>query len=184
MILRGIVAAVLISCAHTSGTREPVVFDSNGNVQSFYGIPFTLTISGLRRLPYHAKMGRVVKEGDTFVTAAIQIRPGISVDAEFLPNGKVYRLRTASPNAVGPKGVHVGSSLSAVKATWPSGKLYYGIGEANNYVAFFTGTNIVFDFDPEEMPREAFGGKFVPNIQIPDLKVKYVRFEKTPIPVQ
>jgi len=170
-----------VAPVHTTRTEPHIAFDANGNVARFYGVPINLTIPGLKRLPYRVKMGHIVKEGDRYITAQIQIKDGIVVDAEFV-RGRVYRLGTASPNAVGPRGIRVGSRLSDVRAAWPAGKLIYGIGEKNLYVTFLTGANILYNFDPKDMPRDAFDDVPPKDVKIPDLKVQYIRFEDIPVP--
>lgn len=168
-----LVAAPDQRTASTKSPKGAVQVAASGDVESFYGIPIALTVSGLRRLPYRVVRGQEIGEGDLQTYYTITARQGITVRVVFSSIGKLYLAESKSSNAVGPRGIGVGSSLSEVEATWPKGKLLYG-SEDGQFVTFDTGTNLLYVFDPRDMPDAAFGH---PRIKVtpPNLKVTRVR---------
>lgn len=175
VIVASAIALVLPLSAGSAPSH--VVVDAQGNVARFYGVPMNLTISGLKRLPYRVKMGHEYAEGDRYTTATIDADDGIQVKVSFGPDRKLSFAGTVSSKAVGPKGIGVGSLLSDVRATWPAGRLLYGAEENEANVIFITGTNVMYLFDPRDMPRGTFlnrgSVKNVPNIRVQSIRVSH-----------
>lgn len=157
--------------AHAAPAQFTV--DSKQNVQRFYGVPIDLTLTGLKSLPFRMKMGEEFGEGDAYPVAWIQAKHGIEVKASFDLNGKLYYLESSSPNAVGPKGIKVGSFLSDVRAAWPRGHLLYG-SEDGKFVTYSIDTNVKYVFDPADLPPQAFDHSGA-KIDVPNIKVKTIR---------
>jgi len=137
------------------------VLDAKGDVARFYGIPTNLRLTGLKR--YRYKVGHFSAEGDTYTFYTIRGQDGVEVDVEF-DHGRLSSLRTSSPNARGPRGVGVGSPLSAVEAAWPEGSVTFGIMEHSSYVTFLAAEpgfmpNVYYYFDPDDMPPHAYEGE-------------------------
>ena len=172
-----IVAAAIALALPLNAAAAPshVIVDADGNVARFYGIPIHLTVSGLKRLPYRVKMGHGYAEGDRFTIAKISAEDGVQVNVSFGSDRKLYVAETASSNAVGPKRIGIGSLLSDVRAAWPAGRLLYGVEENQATVIFITGTNVMYLFDPKDMPPGTFlhrgSIKDVPNMKVQSIRV-------------
>lgn len=141
--------------------KSPVIVDAKGDVVRFYGVPMNLKPADLKR--YRYKVGHFSAEGDTYTFYTIKTRDGVEVDVQF-HKGKLVSVRTSSPNAVGPRGVGVGSPLSAVEVAWPEGAVTFGIQENSTYVVFEAAEpgfmpNVDYYFDPKDMPPHAFEGE-------------------------
>jgi hypothetical protein len=169
--------------AQAGPDRSPVVLDSNGNVRSFYGVPVTLTRSDLKRLPFRVKArDEPGGEGGPYRVYVITAQEGVRVEVTFDRDGKLYNAWTESPNAVGPKGVRIGSTLADAKAAWPNGdSLFYF---EDGYVATYrTRSNVSFMFDPKDLPRGTFDHDAPWDFPIPDtIKVKTIAVFPKPAP--
>ena len=154
-------AAGAASRAAPSPATNPVVLDAKGDVARFYGIPMKLTLPGLQH--YRYKVGHFSAEGDTYTFYTIHAQGGVEVDVQF-DHGRLSSVRTSSPNALGPRGIGVGSPLSAVEAAWPEGSVTFGIMEHDTYVTFPAAEpgfmpNVYYYFDPNDMPPHAYEGE-------------------------
>ena len=167
----------LASLVAVPASAEPpaskwVKLDANGHVRSFYGVPITLTRAGLKRLPYRVKRGHKSSEGIDYTTYTVTAQKGVQVEVTFDDDGRLYGADTRSPNALGPKGIGVGSTLAEVEQAWPDGAFGFGFAEGE-YVTYSTGTNLLFRFDPNDMPPGAFNPGRPSNFPIPDgIKVR------------
>jgi hypothetical protein len=182
--MRYLVAAVLALALplNAASPRSQTTFDSRGNIARFYGVPMRLSISELKHLPYHVKMGHAYAEGDSYSTATIDAHDGVQVLVSFGPDKQLYYAETASSQAVGPKGVGVGSLLSAVRASWPAGRLIYGVEENEAFVTFMTGANVLYLFDPEDMPPRTFVDRGSVR-DVPNIRVRRIRVFNEPVSV-
>jgi len=176
-VLRTILTLALLGSALTiAGAKSGlpwVKLDANGNIRSFYGIPVTITRGGLKRLGFRTRVGYEI-----YTVAA---RNHVEVQLTFDRRGRFYRAETTSKNAVGPRGIRVGSRLSEVRAAWPSGRFSYGC-EDGFHVTYTTGTNVLFDFDARDMPpRARHQCEQLPDSEIPNLKVEAIRIESMAI---
>lgn len=157
-----------------------VLVDAHNNVKSFYGVPLNLTVSGLKRLPFSVKVG--YRMGEAGREAIYRVKAANNVEMEIhFDTGRIYMAETVSLNAVGPKCIGVGSLLSDVKAAWPMGKLIYG-EEEGGFVTYVTGTNVLYIFDPKDMPPSALanGRK---NVEVPNMRVQKIRILRDANPV-
>ena len=175
--MRYFIAAVAITLGSPLSAVPPpshVIVDSAKNVASFYGIPAKLTISGLSQLRFPVKTRFEAGEDDPYPVYAITAEDGVEVEVTFDDDGKLYGADTASSNAVGPNGIGVGSSLSAVKAAWPNGVLLFD-NEDGAFATYVTGTNILFRFDPRDLPSGAFDRDRPKDFEVPnDIKVQRI----------
>lgn len=168
-------AIALVLPLNSASARSHMMVDAKGNVARFYGVPMRLSVSELKRLPYRVKMGRGSAEGNRYSTARITADDGVQVEVSFGLNRQLYVAETATSHALGPKGIGVGSLLSDVRASWPTGRLLYGVEENEPMVTFITGTNVMYLFDPKDMPPRTFidrgSIKDVPNIRVQRIRV-------------
>ena len=186
-ILRSIsvlsVLAFAPTCTHARPARAAVVLDPNGSVRSFYGVPVSLTRSGLKRLPFRVKKGQYSGEGKIYTNYTISAVNGVRVVVEFNDDGTLYEAESASPNAVGSKGVGVGSTLGDVRKAWPGGTLLYGSADGE-YVTYITGTNVLLRFNPHDMPPGAFNRERPYDFPVPDtIKVQKISVYPKPNPM-
>jgi hypothetical protein len=149
-----------------------VTLDAKGNVRSFYGVPVSLTRSGLKRLGF--------KTSREYGDYKLMARDKVEIYVTFDRRGNFYRATTMSKNAVGPRGIRVGSRRSEVTAAFPKGRFGYGCEDGFNAVST-TGTNVLFDYDTKDMPPRALQCEQLPDSEVPDLKVKAIRIESMAI---
>lgn len=166
-------AFLLLASPPAHAATAQFTVDSKRNVQRFYGVPIDLTLARVKSLPFRVKIGEEMGEGDMYPVARIQAQGGIEIKASFGLNGKLYYLESSDPKAVGPKGIRAGSLLSDVKAAWPTKKLIYGLADGR-FATFPTGTNVLYVFDPSELPSQAFDVGAA-KIVVPNIKVKSIR---------
>jgi hypothetical protein len=164
-----VISAVTSIASAASGTpnqpslgKSRVTVDQKGDVVQFYGVPMNLKPSDLNR--YRYKVRHYWGEGDSYTFYTISAQDGVHLDIEF-DDGRLASVRTSSRNALGPRGVGVGSPLSAVEAAWPQGRVTFGIVENEPYVTFEAAEpgfmpNLYYYFDPKDMPSHAFEGEF------------------------
>jgi len=169
----------------SSLANDRLAFDANGFVTRFYGVPMNLTPSGLKR--YRYSVGHFSGEGDTYTFYTITAQDGVKVKVQF-DGGKLIAVSTTSPNAIGPKGIGVGTFLSDVKAAWPKGQLKYGIEEHEAFVVYDTEPGIhdvvTYFFEPKDMPAQAFDLNYRKSreIEVPNIKVSEIAFSPPPLP--
>jgi hypothetical protein len=173
----------MLSAASTprAGADGASVFDAHHNVSQFYGVPLDVMLEGLRRLPVRSRIGHASVEGDRDTVVTVDAATGVQLKITFDDDGKLYQIETSSPNAVGAKGIGVGSPLSAVKAAWPSGRLLYG-WEDGAFATFVTGTNVLLRFNPDDLPAQAFDKDWCKSraTEIPEIKVQTISVFTTP----
>jgi hypothetical protein len=163
--------------------RDRVILDAKGNVRSFYGVPVNLTRAGLKRLPFHVAK-RIERPEDTpLAVYTIAAQEGVRLEVTFEHDGTLYGADTESPNAHGPKGLGVGSTLAELKAAWPKGVLLFGF-EDGYFVTYVSGTNVLFRFKPADMPFGAFDHNRPRDFPVPDtIKVQSISVYPKPNPV-
>lgn len=141
--------------------RETVV-DDTGFVREFYGVPLDLKIHDLEQSKLKFTPGWAMGEGSYYPSAKIFAEGGVELVADFSEEGDLYMLKTRSPNAIGPRRSPIGASLEELRKNWPEGKLSYGTAHGR-YVVFSTGTNVYFNFNPDDMPPGSFDSPPVPR---------------------
>lgn len=183
--MRYLVAAAAIALGqplNAASAPSHVIVDAKGDVARFYGLPILLKISDLKRLPYRVKIGHGYAEGERYTTATINAENDVQVKVSFGRDRKLYVAETASSNAVGPKGIGVGSLLSDVRSAWPAGRLLYGVEENQAFVTFVTGTNVTYLFKPQDMPPGTFIHRGSVK-EVPNIRVQSIRLTRDPAPV-
>jgi hypothetical protein len=156
-----IATAVPTNAPQGHRAQSPVIVDAKGDVVRFYGVPMNLTPADLKR--YRYTVGHFSAEGDTYTFYTLKGENGVEVRVQF-DGRRLISARTSSRGAIGPRGVGIGSPLSAVEAAWPEGKADFGIIEHSTYVTFLAAEpgympNIYYYFDPEDMPPGAYAGE-------------------------
>src|SRR3954447_13363812 len=116
-----LLGAAAVASAPQSNQHGKTLFDAQHNVSQFYGVPINTTLSKLKRLGLRYTVGYQFSEGVRDAVYTVKAPNGIGVKVSFDDDGKLYSAETSSRNAVGPKGIGVGSTLSEAKAAWPSG---------------------------------------------------------------
>lgn len=141
-----------------------VVFDTNCVVTQFYGVPLNLKLSELSELKVDHTRAYYNGEGNYNPEATLLVSGNVLLQLEFGhdEDPALYQLKTSSPGAVGPRGVAIGATLKDVQRRWPEGNVYWSLAHGP-YVAFTNGTNVYFEFDPDDMPPQAFDNPPVPT---------------------
>jgi len=122
-------------------------------------------------------------EGGPYKVYTIATREGVRVELQFEGDGGLYGADTESTNAVAQKGIGVGSTLAEVKRAWPNGEFMFGFADGR-YVTFVTGTNVLFRFNPDDLPPGAFDAERPWDFPVPHtIKVKTISVYPTPNPV-
>ena len=168
-----------IASAEDSQGKRAAIFDADPDLRSFHGVPIELKEADIYRLPHPVKKTTYWSEeaGENITYYTIDAERDVKITADFRDDGTLESLRTSSPNAVGPKGIGVGSSLSEIRAAWPEGRLDYGADlHAGRYVSFGTEADLWYYFEPDDMPAQAFVRDYDKSreIAVPNLKVKTI----------
>ena len=189
-VAAAMISAALVIAAPSSPsepsptTNNRILLDANGYVSEFYGVPMDLKLSDLKH--YRHKADQLFSEGEPYTVYTIKAEEGVVVELSF-DSERLSWVNTSSPNAIGPKGIGVGSLLSQVKAAWPEGKLFYGVEENTAFVAYNTSPReddpVMYWFRPEDMPPEAFDrSRGNREIDVPDITVVKMGISPPPLP--
>jgi len=178
--------ALLANAAAHADVRQAqnrVILDTDGNVRTFYGVPVKLTRSGLKRLHFRVTKKIERYEDSPVAVYTIAAQEGVLIEATFERDGRLYGADTDSPNARGPKGLGIGSTLAELKAAWPKGVLLFGF-EDGYFVTFVSGTNVLFRFNPADMPKGAFDHNRPRDFPVPDtIRVQSMSVYSKPNPI-
>lgn len=172
---------LLLMPTQMASSRSHVTLDKGGNVERFYGIPLKVTEEGLKQLPFTVKVTYRMGEDGRVPIYCLTGKDAVQIRLEF-ESGHLYLLETDSKNAVGPKGIHVGSSLREVRKAWPKGKLLFG-QEEGGFVTYVSGTNVLYLFN-HSLLRSVNLNKFDPKSDGSDIKVSTIRIlvQSNPVP--
>lgn len=172
----------------TGGARSSaprVVVTEDGVVQRYYGVPLDLTLTQLASMPLKSKV--TIETGDealSYPVATITAHRGVRVRAEFGRDGQLYRFETSTANALGVRGIRVGSTLADLQRAFPDRKPYWGMTPHDQYYATFdTGTSMTFHFSPLDLPRDAWARgpkdfELPATLQVKKITIKPIRFAR------
>lgn len=176
-------ALALAHPLHAKPADPAIAVDAEGNVRTFHGVPMTLTKDGLKDLPFAVKEVQTQSEGIDDTEYAITTRGNVVVQVSFDDDGKLHGAKSDSPHARDAHGVGVGSTLAEVKAAWPTGSFIYGMVHGG-YATFITGSNILYRFDPDDMPKGAFDLETPSDFPVPEtIRVGSMSVYPEPLPV-
>ena len=115
----------------------------------------------------------VMQEGDEYVVMDVSLRDGLIVECWF-DDGRIERLRTTAEGMSDEKGIGVGSTLAALKAAYPGGRLITGNEDGRRYANFINRSRVVFEMDMDALPQACFHDESVGCDARPDLRVRGV----------
>jgi hypothetical protein len=122
----------------------------------------------------HAIIKRyVMQEGDEYIVMDVSLRDGMVVECWF-DSGWIERLRTTAEDIRDEKGMGVGSTLDALKAAYPGGRLVTGNEDGRSYANFVNRSRVVFEMDMGSLPQACFHDENVGCDARPDLRVRGV----------
>ncbi|MEN5367435.1 hypothetical protein ABE571_13670 [Stenotrophomonas sp. TWI273] len=97
----------------------------------------------------------VMQEGDDYIVMDVSLPDGLVVECWF-DQGRIEKLRTISEGLLDEKGVGVGSTLVALKAAYPDGRLVTGNEDGRRYANFVNRSRVVFEMDMAGLPQACF----------------------------
>lgn len=173
--------ALLVTVLPTAGVSariasSDVLLDATGVVREYYGVPLNLALKRVATLPFKSKLGREMGEGSYYPIAIITARKGVKVKASFGRDGRLFRFETSTPDALGLRGLKIGSTLAELKRAYPERRPYWGVTPHDEYFATFgTGTKLTFHFSPFDLPKEAWSHNPKEYELPPSIKVKSIK---------
>lgn len=122
----------------------------------------------------HAIIERsVMQEGDEYVVMDVLLQKGLVVECWF-EAGRIDRLRTTGEGVKDEKGVGVGSTLAALKTSYPDGQLVTGNEDGRQYANFVNRSKVVFQMDMDALLGSCFDEASIGCDAPPDLRVRGV----------
>ncbi|MFL9582642.1 hypothetical protein [Stenotrophomonas sp. AB1(2024)] len=112
----------------------------------------------------------VMQEGDEYVVMDVSLPGGLVVECWF-DDGRIERLRTIAEEFEDEKGIGVGSTLAALKAAYPDGRLVTGSEDGKHYANFVNRSKVVFEMDMAALPQACFHDESTGCDARPDLRV-------------
>lgn len=96
----------------------------------------------------------VIQEGDSYEVIDAMIGIGVSVEC-LIDSGQIYSLTVTSQLVRDEKGMGVGSTLSELRGSYPSGRLLVG-EEDGRFANFVNGSKVVFALQQEAIDPTCF----------------------------
>jgi hypothetical protein len=115
----------------------------------------------------------VMQEGDQYRVVDVSLREGLVVECWF-DDGRIERLRTTTEGVKDEKGLGVGSTLAALKAAYPDGRLVAGDEDGGRYANFVNRSRVVFEMDIDALSQSCFHDESTGCEARPYLRVRSV----------
>lgn len=115
----------------------------------------------------------VMQEGDQYMVVDVSLREGLVVECWF-DDGRIERMRTTTEGVKDERGLGVGSTLAALRAAYPDGRLVTGEGDGGRYANFVNRSRVVFEMDIDALPQSCFHDESTGCEARPDLRASSV----------
>lgn len=115
----------------------------------------------------------VMQEGDEYLVIDVSLNDGSIIECWF-DDGRIERLRTTAEGLNDAKGIGVGSTLAALKAAYPDGRLITGVEDGRRYASFVNRSKVVFEMDMKALPQACFHDENIGCDAHPALRVSGV----------
>lgn len=142
--------------AQTKEERASYVINSEAG--SVAGISVGMTETEIREAGWPYETRSEILEGDEYKIYDLRLTGDTRLKCTLDLENTLYRIESSSAEIRDEHGLGVGSQLSELKRSYPTGRLIRGTAEGR-FVNFLTGTRLIFRFDHHDLEESCFDYK-------------------------
>lgn len=122
---------------------------------SVAGVFIGMTEAQIRESGWPFETRLQILEGDEYTVYDIRLAEGVYLKCIIYPENTVYSIESSTSGIKDQYELGVGSKLSELKNSYPSGRLISGNAEGR-YASFVTGTRLIFRFNHNDLDESCF----------------------------